>query len=138
MQHENLFVYGTLLKEVGHPMADFLARRARHLGPAKTAGRLYELGPYPGMVSPQAPNEWVQGEVYELADTAATLAALDEYESLGTDPPLFARQRGVVTLASGDTVDAWLYLYRGPMERARLIASGDYRAGRTGDSGAGK
>ena len=130
MQQDYLFVYGTLLKEVGHPMAEFLARRARHVDSAKTPGRLYDLGPYPGMLEPAGGQDWVQGELYELTETVATLAALDKYESLGTDPPLFVRQRGMVTLASGEAVSAWLYIYCGPMERARLIASGDYRTGR--------
>ena len=45
-----LFVYGTLLSSVDHPMARRLGREADLLGPATFAGRLYRVSWYPGMV----------------------------------------------------------------------------------------
>ena len=73
MQPEYLFVYGTLLRDIGHPMAEFLARQARFVGDAKMPGRLYDLGPYPGMREPENVDDWVHGELYELRNAAVTL-----------------------------------------------------------------
>ena len=129
MQRDFLFVYGTLRSDIGHPMAEFLAQRARFVGPAKMPGRLYDLGPYPGMREPENVDDWVHGELYELRNAAATLEALDRYESLGVEPAPFVRQRGTATLACSDVVTTWVYRYQGGMNRARHIASGDYRAG---------
>jgi gamma-glutamylcyclotransferase (GGCT)/AIG2-like uncharacterized protein YtfP len=131
MQGDFLFVYGTLRSDVGHPMAEFLARRARFVGPAKMPGRLYDLGPYPGMREPESPEDCVHGELYELLESTATLAALDRYESLGVEPPPFVRQRGRATLDSGEAVQTWVYMYKGLMEAARHIVSGHYRAARS-------
>ena len=133
MDRDFLFVYGTLRSDIGHPMAEFLARRARFVGPAKMPGRLYDLGPYPGMRDPEHADDWVHGELYEMSEAAATLAALDHYESLGTEPPPFVRQRGQATLGSGEAMETWVYMYNGAIDPARHIASGDNRAARAQD-----
>jgi gamma-glutamylcyclotransferase (GGCT)/AIG2-like uncharacterized protein YtfP len=130
MQRDFLFVYGTLRSDLGHPMAQFLARRARLLGRAKMPGRLHDLGPYPGMRDAENADDWVHGELWELAEAAATLEELDRYESLGTAPPPFVRRRGRATLSSGAAVETWVYVYVGTVDKARHIASGDYRAAR--------
>src|SRR5438045_1002594 len=122
MQADYLFVYGTLLREIGHPMAEFLARQGRFVGPAKMPGRLYDLGPYPGMREPHIADDWVHGELYELHDAAATFETLDRYESLGVEPAAFVRQRGIATLLSSNVVETWVYRYQGPMNAARHIA----------------
>lgn len=122
-----LFVYGTLRKGIGHPMAEFLAQRARFLGAARTAGRLYDLGPYPGMREAESATEWVHGDLFELDDVSDTLAALDRYERQGRGRPLFVRRTAEAIAPSGERVTAWVYLYEGPLREARLIASGEYR-----------
>ena len=45
-----LFVYGSLLSRVRHPMGTRLRGEARLLGQATIQGRLYSLGRYPGLV----------------------------------------------------------------------------------------
>lgn len=119
-----LFVYGTLRRASGHPMARFLAERARFVGEAKTRGKLYELGRYPGLVA--AEDGSVKGDVFELLDTE-TLWELDRYEN-GDSPRFvdFDRQEADATLASGETIRAWVYWYRGAVREEQRIVSGDY------------
>ncbi len=121
-----LFVYGTLRKGFAHPMARFLAERARHVEAAKAPGRLYDLGLYPGMLEPAAPDDWVHGDLFELTDDEATLKALDHYESLHAQPPMFERVSGDVVTATGETMRAWYYLYRRVVSEAQRLASGDW------------
>jgi gamma-glutamylcyclotransferase (GGCT)/AIG2-like uncharacterized protein YtfP len=126
-----LFVYGTLRRASGHAMAHFLAARGRLVSAGSMCGRLYDLGAYPGMVEESGSEDRVRGEVYELHDPDAALAALDAYEGCGPDDPrpwLFERVLASVTLDGGELVRAWVYCYRGPLTDARPIPSGDYLA----------
>jgi gamma-glutamylcyclotransferase (GGCT)/AIG2-like uncharacterized protein YtfP len=110
---ELLFVYGTLCAGSSHPMASFLAGRARLLGEASSAGRVLDLGEYPGLVDDEDPDQRVAGELWELlAPSGPTLAALDDYE--GCAEGLFERVRRAVSSESvGAPQLAWVYLYRG-------------------------
>lgn len=110
---ELLFVYGTLRAGSSHPMASFLAGRARRLGEASSAGRVLDLGEYPGLVDDDDPVRRVAGELWELdAPAAPTLAVLDDYE--GCAEGLFERVRRAVSSGSaGAPQQAWVYLYRG-------------------------
>jgi gamma-glutamylcyclotransferase (GGCT)/AIG2-like uncharacterized protein YtfP len=124
-----LFVYGTLRSDSGHPMAAFLTARTTPLGQGTAAGRLYDLGPYPGMTAAESSADLVRGDVYELLDADATLAALDDYE--GCSPPapppgLYERVLTSALLASGETLPVSAYVYRGPLDRARHLPSGEY------------
>jgi gamma-glutamylcyclotransferase (GGCT)/AIG2-like uncharacterized protein YtfP len=126
-----LFVYGTLRAGSGHPMARVLTAHARPAGAGSVAGRLYDLGEYPGLVGARAEGERVRGEVYELDDPAALLAALDRYEGCAEEDPrprLFERRLTAVALDEGKGLTAWVYEYRGSLETARRLASGDYFA----------
>jgi gamma-glutamylcyclotransferase (GGCT)/AIG2-like uncharacterized protein YtfP len=110
-------------------MAHYLASGGRCVGAGTVAGRLYDLGEYPGLVGPAAEGQRVRGEVYELDDPAAVLAALDRYEGCAEGDPQpwgFARRLAAVALDGGGELEAWAYEYRGPLEGARLIPSGDY------------
>ena len=100
----NLFVYGTLRRGSHNRFARFLAAHARFLGDARIAGRLYNLGRYPGATRSDALREWVRGEVFRLDQPAKTLSTLDAYEG-----PRFERSMARVHLASGIQLDAWVY-----------------------------
>jgi gamma-glutamylcyclotransferase (GGCT)/AIG2-like uncharacterized protein YtfP len=123
-----LFVYGTLRAFVDIPMARRLRRCARHLGAARTPGRIYDLGPYPGMTAPRRRGEWVAGDLYELRTPRALLRALDLYEAgaSGRERPRFVRVRATVFVADGRSRFAWLYLYRPPVRAQARIRCGDY------------
>jgi len=102
-----LFVYGTLRRGSDNRFARLLARQARFLGPARTPGRLYHLGRYPGAVPSDTPGEIIRGEVFRLKFPARTLPLLDAYEG-----PSFERTIARTHLTSGIQLDAWIYFYR--------------------------
>lgn len=120
-----LFVYGTLRSFVDIPMAQWLRRMARYVGPATTPGRLYDLGPYPGMRAARGRGELVVGDVYRIT-RPHVLRVLDRYEAGGVPTKArFMRRRCVVKLKRCAR-KAWVYGYRRSVVSARRIASGDY------------
>ena len=110
-------------------MARWLAQVARHVGAARTAGRLYDLGAYPGLVPARRRGEWVIGDLYHLRAPRGILQTLDRYEAgHGRSRPRFVRVRCWVVLASGRQRMAWTYLHRLPILRRPRVRSGDYEA----------
>ena len=111
----HLFVYGSLLSRVCHPMGTRLRGEARLVGAATIEGRLYSLGRYPALVeSPEGPYP-VHGEVYALTSPASSLQWLDRYEGIVPGKPEespYGREERPVSLASGASLIAWVYLYR--------------------------
>ena len=123
-----LFVYGTLKRRSRHPMARRLAQAARHVGAARIAGRLYDLGRFPGLKEPGSPSDWVQGDVYDLgADGEQTLQEMDAYENAESPPPTpYERLLATVTLSDDSEMATWVYWYRGTVREEQFIASGSY------------
>jgi gamma-glutamylcyclotransferase (GGCT)/AIG2-like uncharacterized protein YtfP len=110
-----LFVYGTLLSGIHHAMGARLRGEARLVEAATIQGRLYSLGRYPGLVESPDRQYAVHGEVYDLRAPAASLQWLDAYEGIAPGRPdtsPYQRVERPVRLASGETVTAWVYLYR--------------------------
>ena len=110
---ELLFVYGTLLSAddgvAGRAQRARLGREARVISAARTPGRLYNLGRYPGLVLPAGPDEVVEGEVLELATPQTTLRWLDAYEGIVPGSHThgdYERLRLDVTLADGCAASA--------------------------------
>jgi gamma-glutamylcyclotransferase (GGCT)/AIG2-like uncharacterized protein YtfP len=111
----HLFVYGSLLSGVRHPMGTRLRGEARLVGTATIEGRLYSLGGYPGLIESREGPYPVHGEIYALADPAASLQWLDRYEGIVPGKPEqspYRREERPVSLASGARLIAWVYLYR--------------------------
>jgi gamma-glutamylcyclotransferase (GGCT)/AIG2-like uncharacterized protein YtfP len=130
-QRPCLFVYGTLRKGSGHSLAGFLAAHARLLGTGSVAGRLYDLGPYPGMTDPLTSGDRVRGDVYELDDPEATLTVLDDYEGCGPSdrqPQLYKRVLRRAVLDDGAARTVWVYVYCGPVDEGQHLPSGEYRS----------
>lgn len=128
-----LFVYGTLMKAAGHPMARRLQRESVSVGGGQVGGRLYSLGPYPGVVLSDAPWDCVHGEVVRLTDPARSFVWIDEYEGCGRrNPEPHDYERVIVPahLYSGETLNSWIYVYKGPLTHARRIPSGRFFAAR--------
>ncbi|MGB3801726.1 MAG: gamma-glutamylcyclotransferase family protein, partial [Lewinella sp.] len=59
-----LFVYGTLRSDIPSSMSKFLRRRATLVGKATVAGRLVDLGGYPGFLAGEGK---AKGELYRLS-----------------------------------------------------------------------
>ena len=130
-----LFVYGTLRRACAHPMHKLLAEHAQPAGPAAFAGRLYDLGRYPGAVPDVAAHPPVRGELYRLPDPQALLPLLDRYEGCTDrhDPAAeYRREQRIVVREAGPSVRAWIYLYNRPTGALRPIAGGDYVRWRAG------
>ncbi len=127
LQPDKLFVYGTLRR--GFDPHEYLRSFARFVGRGRIAGRLYDLGEYPGAIPSELPGEEVEGELYELGDLGRQLKTLDDYEEFDPKHPeksLFIRQQVDVSLEGGERLKAWAYLLpRKPLD-ARRITSGDY------------
>jgi gamma-glutamylcyclotransferase (GGCT)/AIG2-like uncharacterized protein YtfP len=125
-----LFVYGTLLP--GHAPQEMrsVCERLKYMGPARLAGQLFDLGPYPAAII--ASEGCIQGELVEI-DSDQTWRALDDYEGCprpGEGEGLFRRVRAIATLASGRTVDCWIYVYNRDLSGAKLVECGCWRTHR--------
>lgn len=129
---EYLFVVGTLRKELWSRLApelQALMQGLRFVGAGHLAGELYDLGPYPGAIVGADFATTVRGEIYELPEPQVTLAQLDAYEGFvpgELEASLFARSKETITLADGQQLDCWMYVYNDWVATGRLIESGDY------------
>jgi gamma-glutamylcyclotransferase (GGCT)/AIG2-like uncharacterized protein YtfP len=134
MISDRLFVYGTLMRDFDHPMAQLLSRSADFIGEARCAGRLYLVKHYPGLVLSDAADEFVFGELYRLTQPEALLREFDMYEACGegfAEPTEYIRRMLPVTLQDGAageaaTSEAWTYLYNWPVAHLPRIASGRF------------
>ncbi|MGI9409767.1 MAG: gamma-glutamylcyclotransferase family protein [Hyphomicrobiaceae bacterium] len=125
-----LFVYGTLMSTVSVPLGRSMRSRLRResslLGPARTHGRLYDLGSYPGLVVSNNPSDHVHGEVFELHEPSITLPWLDAYEGIGSikaPDDLYIREARTVWLERR-TAEAWVYIFNGSIEQAQHVSGG--------------
>ena len=117
-----LFIYGTLLPglRLAHEM-----QQAECLGPGRVAGRLVDVGRYPGLL-PGAGE--VHGEIYRLNESL--LKRLDHVESMvPTDRAASQYWREQVLVLSGPCVgqSVWTYVYNRSIQGLTPISSGDYR-----------
>ena len=116
-----LFVYGTLREGAGHPMHAVLASSGACVGAASVAGRLVRVDWYPGLVVTSAGEaSRVIGEVWALRDDSA-FAALDDYEA-----DEYERRILPVRLATGETLEAWTYVFTAAANDLEPIESGDW------------
>ena len=113
-----LFTYGTLMR--GFPLHALVAERAEWVGEGRVAGRLIDLGRYPGAFPDDRGT--IYGEVYRLR-SAVDWTTLDSAEG-----PQYHRSRVTVRLTDGRPIEACVYWYRGPLGRGVPIPGGDYRA----------
>jgi gamma-glutamylcyclotransferase (GGCT)/AIG2-like uncharacterized protein YtfP len=128
-----LFAYGTLMSRatgtLGRGQRQRLSRESSELvRVGSTCGRLYDLGRYPGLVESDCPSDLVHGEVFELLELERTLRWLDAYEGIvpgdHTHNEYERCIRPILLADTGETVSAWVYVYRQDVTRARLIPDG--------------
>jgi gamma-glutamylcyclotransferase (GGCT)/AIG2-like uncharacterized protein YtfP len=123
----HLFVYGSLMSALQHPMGQRLAKEADLLGAASMPGRLYRIRWYPGLIESDVPADRVFGEIYLLQDPARSLAWLDEYEGLPAGHAAtgeYERVERIARLDKARGLPAWVYLYRGDVSRLQRVADG--------------
>lgn len=125
-----LFVYGTLRPDSDHPIGRLLADYAERIGPAVVRGAMYDLGAYPAAVpegagdaalaAARGGSREIRGELLRLRDPSL-LRTLDLYEGFE-----FVREQRTVELWDGSPVEAWVYVYHGPLDGAPRVASGSW------------
>jgi gamma-glutamylcyclotransferase (GGCT)/AIG2-like uncharacterized protein YtfP len=122
------FFYGTLMTPFNRPGRQRVDTMMSFVGRGTIRAALFDLGIYPAAI-PTHDGSTVWGEVYEMLDPAAVLAALDEIEGYRATEPersLYIRTRTEVALGGEGSVQAWVYFYNAPLGRAQRIESGDY------------
>jgi gamma-glutamylcyclotransferase (GGCT)/AIG2-like uncharacterized protein YtfP len=118
MNKHFVFIYGTLRRGSAGSMS-IRFPKSRLIAEARVNGRLYDLGPYPGLVSDES-SSLVAGEVYEVDD--GVLNELDEFE----DSSNYVRKQVEVSFA-GQKTNCWTYEPDAEFYRfEQLIASGDW------------
>jgi gamma-glutamylcyclotransferase (GGCT)/AIG2-like uncharacterized protein YtfP len=123
-----VFFYGTLMKPFNRPGRQRVDSKMAFAGRGTIRAALFDLGIYPAAV-PTHDGGTVSGEVYEMLDRAAVLAALDEIEGHRAAEPersLYMRVLTDVAFDDGRHVEAWAYFYNAPLGRAQRIESGNY------------
>ena len=138
MRTEYLFVYGTLRSDANSVWHDrLIAPFFTLVGTGKTAGRMYSLGEYPGLVECQDNITQVEGEIYSFDADVASLEELDEYEGCDAftpQPHEYRRTQAWVTLDNGDEMYAWCYYYLGDVSALEPLGGWpppvDYRSSR--------
>ena len=121
------FFYGTLMTGFDRRRRLGIDDQMSFRGRGWIEGALFDLGLYPAAVPSASGRVW--GEVFELRDPSAALAALDEIEGYRAGDPdtsLYVRQLVPVHFDDGDVADAWAYFYNAPLGHAPRIESGDY------------
>lgn len=124
---ELAFFYGTLMTGFDRRRRVGIESKLTYVGRGSIHAALFDLGIYPAAVPAADGRVW--GEVYEMVDARAVLAALDELEGYAPDDPdrsLYTRARVPCTLDDGRSVEVWVYFYNAPLGQAPQIASGDY------------
>jgi gamma-glutamylcyclotransferase (GGCT)/AIG2-like uncharacterized protein YtfP len=104
----------------GFRLHALMAERAEWEGEGCVTGRLIDLGRYPGAIPDDRGT--IHGEVYRL-HSAEHWTALDSAEG-----PQYHRSRVAVRMTDGRPIEAYIYWYRGPLDRGLPIPGGDYRA----------
>src|SRR4051812_49218054 len=108
-----------------------VVERMRPIAAATVAGRLYDLGPYPGLVIGSDREERVRGQLLDVPDDPELWLRVDAYEGFVPDDParsLFRRVSCRAELADGsDAVECWVYVYNGDLAGARQVADGVWR-----------
>ena len=124
---ELVFFYGTLMAGFDRRRRAGIDAKLTYVGRGSIRAALFDLGIYPAAVPSLEGLVW--GEAYEMTDSDAVLAALDDIEGYRADDPdrsLYTRQQADVRLSDGTVAPAWVYFYNAPLGRAPRIASGDY------------
>jgi gamma-glutamylcyclotransferase (GGCT)/AIG2-like uncharacterized protein YtfP len=123
------FVYGTLMRrEIRFSALQEHGVRCTLL--ATAAGRLIDLGEYPGLIEMGSTDSAAHGDFVRVADPEKAVAALDVIEGFnGFDQPdsLYRRTLCQVDVGEGRMRQAWIYCLAAPAERPRFIPSGDWR-----------
>jgi gamma-glutamylcyclotransferase (GGCT)/AIG2-like uncharacterized protein YtfP len=122
-----LFVYGSLRRGCSTGAHHRYLDSATWVASGRVRGKLYRVDTYPGLI-PDGGEHWVAGEIYQLSDWQA-LVRLDDYEGCGDhhpEPREYRREKVLVELSSGASLETWGYYYNWQIDEGLLIRSGDF------------
>lgn len=112
--------YGSLLRSFGQQSRLGVSERTRYRGEGLVAGRLYDLGRYPGLL---AGGGTVRVEIYEPLDEHL-LAYLDEFEGYDPSRPDSSQYLRVQTDLVEPGGEVWIYRYNRSVEGKPPVPSG--------------
>lgn len=124
---EYLFVYGTLMVRTPDAGVNRVLRRyCEDAGAGRVSGRLYRLGWYPGLVlEAGSGTTQVPGRLLRIRAPARCWPVLDAYEGYRPEAPDLGEYRRlrvrVERVPGGRSLQAWVYVYQGPLSRGALI-----------------
>lgn len=127
----HLFVYGSLMPQLtglfGNTERTRLASESTVIGPAHLAGRLYDLGAYPGLISNSCLHTRVEGVLLRLNKPDETLAWLDLFEDIvpgrAIEANAYERVTRMVATADGGEIEAWVYvMWRLPASASEITS----------------
>jgi gamma-glutamylcyclotransferase (GGCT)/AIG2-like uncharacterized protein YtfP len=122
-----LFAYGTLQPGLAPTKIARVAEKLRPLGEGFVRGVLYDLGGYPGALADPGAKGRISGTVMGLPEDESVLARLDAYEGFDPQSPEtseYIRERQIVELKAGGTVECWFYRYNREPQDSRRVESG--------------
>ncbi|WP_084395797.1 gamma-glutamylcyclotransferase family protein [Henriciella aquimarina] len=125
----NRFIFYGLLKQgaAGAPAHLDFPRHGEFLGPRRFAGRMLDLGGFPGVV----PGEGAcHGVLYRL-DNAALAPEMDAFEDIKPDDPegsLYRREKTDIIDDSGRPTGetAWIYIYNQSTNGYPVLEDGNW------------
>ena len=125
-----LFAYGTL--QPGHAPAGIASavEKLRPIGEASVNGVLYDLGGHPGAVLDPSSQQRIIGIINQLPEDTSVLAEFDAYEEFDPAAPEsspYLRVLHPVNLATGGTLQCWVYVYNRNPGSAPVIPGGKFR-----------
>lgn len=124
-----LFVYGTLRKEIDHPITDLLEKYTVEVKEGTVQGRLFDAGSFPAAIASDSHSDIIHGELYKIKNPESVFQHLDPYEGYSPAHPsqsLFVRKKVSVQTSNNHLKTAWIYLYNKSVDRLSTIPDGDY------------
>ncbi len=128
MNNDFIFVYGTLRKALVSCVFEDFAKRCEYHADGYLQGLLYLVNGYPGAIASAQQSDKVYGEIYKIKDKHI-LHQIDAYEECTQqypEPHEYQRAKHTISLANGQRIIAWVYLFNHDVQRLTLIKSGDY------------
>ena len=125
-----LFVYGTLMQEFNSEITKVLRNNSKLVGEGWIAGRLFDIGSYPGLIYHPQSAQQVRGEIYKMYLPEQLLPLLDHYEMIDPNHPNENEyRRDLVTVKSQhEVLNCWTYIFQLSPAPFPEISSGDYRS----------
>jgi gamma-glutamylcyclotransferase (GGCT)/AIG2-like uncharacterized protein YtfP len=124
-----LFVYGTLRKGFSLSIPGQISSYIQWAGMCKVKGILYDIGKYPGAVPDPSGASIITGELIRITNPDRVFEFLDNYEGFDNndmDASEYCRKLEWVELATGVSIEAWIYWYNFPVTNKQRISGNDY------------